>query len=111
MSTEICAGVVEDGELPLHAAQRELEEETGYTGGEWEEIMTIAPNPGVMDNLCHCFYARGVKKTNNQHLDTTEDIEVFLCSKEKVKEMLLRGDFYSSINGSSIVEIFYLTER
>ena len=51
MSTEICAGVVEQGEAPLHAAQRELEEETGYTGGKWEEIMIIAPNPGVMDNL------------------------------------------------------------
>ena len=52
--------------------------------------MTIAPNPGVMDNLCHCFYARGVKKTSKQHLDETEDIDVFLCPKEEVKQMLLR---------------------
>ena len=88
VSTEICAGVVEEGETPLQAAQRELEEETGYTGGEWEEIMIVSANPSIMDNLCHCFYARNVKKTNNQKLDDTEDIEVFLRSKEEVKEML-----------------------
>ena len=91
VSTEICAGVVEDGELPLHAAQRELEEETGYTGGE-------------------CFYARGVKKTNNQHLDATEDIEVFLCSKEKVKEMLLRGDFIQALMVAPLWKYFTLQE-
>ena len=36
---ELCAGVVEAGEEPEVAARRELEEETGYTGGngssEW----------------------------------------------------------------------------
>lgn len=110
VSTEICAGVVEDGELPLHAAQRELEEETGYTGGEWEEIMTIAPNPGIMDNLCHCFYARGVKKTNSQHLDATEDIEVFIYPKEKVKEMLLRGDFIQALMVAPLWKYFTLQE-
>ena len=32
---EICAGVMEKGETPEEAARRELEEETGYVGGEW----------------------------------------------------------------------------
>ena len=97
VSTEICAGVMEEGETPLQAAQRELEEETGYTGGVWQEIMTISPNPGAMDNLCHCFYAHGVKKTSRQHLDDTEDIEVLLYPKEEVKQMLLRGDFIQAL--------------
>ena len=44
VSMEICAGVVEKGETPLEGAQRELQEETGYIGGEWTELMTIAPN-------------------------------------------------------------------
>ena len=97
VSTEICAGVMEEGETPLQAAQRELEEETGYTGGVWQEIMTISPNPSTMDNLCHCFYAHGVKKTSKQHLDDTEDIEVLLYPKEEVKQMLLRGDFIQAL--------------
>ncbi len=106
VSTEICAGVVEEGETPLQAARRELEEETGYTGGEWEEIMTIAPNPGTMDNLCHCFYARGVTQTNGQHLDDTEDIEVFLCPKEEVRRMLQRGEFIQAMMVAPLWKFF-----
>ena len=33
ISTELCAGVVEQGEEPIDAAKRELLEETGYSGG------------------------------------------------------------------------------
>ena len=106
VSTEICAGVMEEGETPLEAAQRELEEETGYTGGEWKEIMTVAPNPGVMDNLCHCFYAKRVRRTCEQHLDDTEDIDVFLCPKQEVKQMLIRGEFIQALMVAPLWKFF-----
>lgn len=85
---EICAGVVEEGEPPLEAAKRELLEETGYAGGEWEEIMTVCGNSSTTNNYTHCFVARGVEKVAGQHLDRTEDIKVELLSREQVKELM-----------------------
>lgn len=55
ISTEIPAGVMEKGETPLQAAQRELLEETGYTGGEWSELLTLYPNPGLMNKQVSLF--------------------------------------------------------
>nr|WP_077195789.1 NUDIX hydrolase [Prevotella ihumii] len=97
VSTEICAGCVEENEEPLAAAKRELEEETGYTGGEWKEIMCVSPNPSIANNLCYCYYAKGVEHTSNVHLDRTEDIEVDLKTKEEVYEMLQVGKFIQAM--------------
>src|SRR6266511_5037525 len=38
---ELPAGTLEEGESPLASAQRELEEETGLTGGRWCEAASF----------------------------------------------------------------------
>lgn len=88
---EIPAGVMEKGETPLEAAQRELQEETGYAGGRWEKIMTVSGNSSTTSNITHCFLATGVRKTSGQHLDNTEDLRVCLMTPDQVR-MLLTGD-------------------
>jgi 8-oxo-dGTP pyrophosphatase MutT (NUDIX family) len=83
--------VVEKGEAPLDAAKRELLEETGYTGGVWQPLMTLSANPGTMTNLTHCYVATGVEKTSEQHLDATEDLTVHLLSREEVLALVCEG--------------------
>lgn len=87
-SVELCAGVIETNESPEDGARRELLEETGYGGGQWQEFMTIGQNPSTCNNLTHCFIATGVTLLQEQHLDRTEDIEVVLLTREQVLEML-----------------------
>ena len=97
VSTEIVAGVVEPAESPLHGAKRELREETGYTGGTWSKLMTIAPNPSTMSNLCHCFLAEGVEPTETQHWDDTEDLDVMIVDQQDVLDMLRQGRFIQAL--------------
>lgn len=107
VSTEICAGVVEAGEDPLHAAQRELMEETGFGGGEWTKLMTLSPNPSTMTNLCHCFLARGVERTGRQSLDETEDLEYMLVARDEVRRMLLDGKFMQALMVAPLYKYFF----
>lgn len=91
-SYEIPAGVAEASDASMMAAaQRELAEETGYGGGEWRLLTTLAPNPSTQNNLTHCFLAEGVELLGGQHLDASEDIRVHLLTRDEVCE-LLRSD-------------------
>ena len=103
---EIVAGCVEEGEDPLVAAQRELLEETGYSGGEWSEVMQFTCNASAMNNITHSYLAVGVEKTAGQHLDPTEDIEIYTFSQEKVKEMLVNGEFMQASMLAALYKFF-----
>ena len=103
---EIPSGVMEKGETPLEAAQRELMEETGYGGGEWQKIMTISANPTMMTNMNHCFLATGVEKVSDQHLDETEVLEVFLKSREEVLSLLAHNEMIHPLIISPLLKCF-----
>lgn len=104
---ELCAGVVEEGETPLEGAQRELLEETGYTGGQWEEIMVSSGNASTTNNLSHSFVARGVKQTSSQHLDATEDIDIVVMPQAEVFELLQEGEFLQALMMAPLWKYFY----
>ncbi len=90
---ELCAGIVERGESPLATAQRELLEETGYAGGEWDLYCISAPNPAAMTNRNYSFLAKGVCYTGERHQEATEDIEVNLVTFEELKTLVEEGSF------------------
>ena len=104
---EICAGVIEKGEEPLAAAQRELFEETGYGGGEWNLYCITAPNPAAMTNKNYTFLAKGVKPISSQHLEKTEDIDVILLTPDEVKDVLTEGKMMQGIMQAPLWRLFY----
>ena len=103
---ELVAGVVDPGESPLQAAQRELSEETGYEGGKWQLYMTLSPNPTNHNNLCYTFLATGVEKRCEQHQEATEDIHVHVLKPEQVMEMLRDGEIIQALHAAPLWKFF-----
>ena len=107
-SYELVAGVIEDGENPMDAAKRELLEESGYAGGQWQEFMQLCANPSTTNNISHTYLAVGVEKVANQKLDETEDVEVHIMEKETVKQMIYNNEFVQSLMAAPLLKYFSL---
>lgn len=58
---ELLAGRIDAGEKPLHAAKRELLEETGYTAASWRRILTFYASPGFIDETMSVYLATGLR--------------------------------------------------
>ena len=72
---ELPAGKRERDEEPLAAAQRELREECGLTGGTWRELGAFWTTPGFCNEHMTVFLAEGVEPGETE-LEDDEEIEV-----------------------------------
>jgi NTP pyrophosphohydrolases including oxidative damage repair enzymes len=72
-------GIVENSDTDtLATIQRELREETGYTGKTFLPIGQCYANPANQNNRIHSFLALDVVQTHTQELDEAEQIEIVL---------------------------------
>ena len=84
---ELPAGTLEAGEAPLGSAQRELEEETGLTGGEWSGLGAFWTTPGFCDERMHLFLAEGCER-GEASPDDDEDVEIVRWRRDEVERRL-----------------------
>ena len=76
MSEFIGGGIEKTDASPLEAAKREMEEETGYTGGSYYHVGTSYANPANHTNKVYTFLTIGGEIDRDQHLEVGETIIV-----------------------------------
>lgn len=103
---ELVAGVIDEGETPLQAAQRELSEETGFGGGEWQLFMTLSPNPTNHDNMSFTFLATNVEPICKPHQEASEDINVHILEREDVVHLLEKGEIVQALHAAPLWKYF-----
>ncbi|MCY0888162.1 MAG: NUDIX hydrolase [Alicyclobacillaceae bacterium] len=90
---EIPGGMMEPGEDPREAIVREVAEETGYRSLESPILLgEFYPNPATSNNRSRTYLFQRAVCTEEQHLDSTEELEVHLIPFHEFGAMIRSGE-------------------
>lgn len=103
---EIPGGMVDEGELPETAAQRELLEETGYASNEFIFLGKSRPNPALQNNWIHHYLALDCRKIKDADFDDNESIVTKLVSLSEIENLIGSGEFTHSL---AVIAFYYLS--
>lgn len=80
---EFPAGKLDPGESSLACAQRELQEETGYTAREWARAGVLHPVISYSTEWIDIWFARGLTP-GERKLDAGEFLDVFTATPDQL---------------------------
>ena len=92
---ELPAGRVDQGETVLHAAKRELGEETGYRARKWQKLAMFYPSPGFLAEKMTIFLATELTE-GKQHVMEDERIETRWFTARELDKLIGAGKIHDA---------------
>ena len=108
VNLEFPGGVAEPGEEPVHAAERELLEETGFKAGRITSLGSVSPNPALFKNHFHVFLAEDLIQTGSPSPDDDEILQFEELPKEDVLRRFGDDELTNAFMGTALA--LYLRE-
>jgi ADP-ribose pyrophosphatase len=81
---------------PIAAAQRELREETGYTGFNWTELGTLNISSAKATTRAHIFLLKEAVREFEPAPDSSEPMEVMLIDLRALLELISKNEMQDS---------------
>lgn len=101
---ELPEGGCPEGEDPLAAAQRELEEEVGLKAGCWRELQRLHLSNSVTDEQAVIFIAQELS-AGQQQLEPTEDIQCQKLPFQTALQMIRQGEITDAISVAALLRL------
>jgi ADP-ribose pyrophosphatase len=95
---ELPAGVREEGEEALETAQRELKEECGLHGGQWEEVASAWTTPGFVREDMTLFIATGLDE-GEADPDEGEDVKIVRRPVSELPQLIRETEDLKTLAG------------
>jgi len=95
VGVEFPGGGINKDESPLEAAKRELLEETGFTGGEYTKVGTVAGAKGILKEMTHIYIASQLKQTGNPiNKDGILELEAIQRRPDELEDIIKRNEVW-----------------
>jgi ADP-ribose pyrophosphatase len=107
---ELPAGRIDPGEQALHAAKRELIEETGYRAASWRRILKFYASPGFVAETMSVFLATGLREGEAQP-EADEIIYKRLVPLPTAVKMAIRGTIRDAKTISSVLWLDHMSRE
>lgn len=101
---ELPMGGAPEGESVLGCAQRELQEETGFSASKWQQVLSMHLSNSITQEQGFTFIAENLQ-AGEMSLEDTEDIVCQRLPFEQVFQQVMAGEITDAMTVASIMKV------